>query len=106
MGGLVAADGGAQSPSSQADAHSNGEKADDRKNLKKDFASIEQVGMAVLQVRICEDAMDEEQHCGGKDEVVETTPKRAANASSQERREEDQQQKIERGRACQIDEGL
>ena len=50
--------------------------------------------MTVLQVGIREDAVDEEQHCSGKDEVVQASSDRAANTRSQERRDKDQQKKV------------
>ncbi len=96
MGGLAAGADGAQSPAPQANAHNNSEKANERENLEKNLASIEQVGMAVFQVGIGEDAVDEEQNGRGKNKVVEAAPERAANARSQQRREEDQQQQIQR----------
>jgi len=52
--------------------------------------------MTVLQVGIREDAVDEEQHCTGKDEVVQASPDRAANTRSQERRDKDSRRSIAR----------
>ena len=76
---------------------SDGYEAQERCQFDKDFATIEQVRVAVLEVRVSEDAVQEEQHCSGKDEIVQASPKRPADAGAEQRREENEQQEIEGG---------
>ena len=85
-----AATGGAQSLAAKTDAKRDGEKADKSKNLDKDFASIQQVGMAILQVGISEEAVEEKKHGGRKNQVMDAPPKRAPNARPKKRCDEDQ----------------
>ena len=71
-----AATGGAQSLAPKTNAKRDGEKADKRKNLYKDFASIQQVWMAILQVGIGEETVKEKRTAAGENQVRDAPPKR------------------------------
>ncbi len=96
-------DATAQALTAKTVADGNGYKAQERGRFDKDFATVEQVRMPVLEVRVGEDAVQEEQHRCGKDEIVQASPKRTADASTEQRREEYEQQKIERRGAGKVE---
>ena len=97
---------GAQSLAPKTNAKRDGEKADKSKNLDKDFASIQQVGMAILQVGIGEEAVEEKKHGGRKNQVMDAPPKRAPHARPKKRRDEYQQQEVHGSGAGDVDERL
>ena len=81
----------------------DGEEAQDRCRFNKYFATVAQIRMAVLQVRVREDAVEEEQHRSGKDEIMQAPPQRTADAGAEQRREEHHQQEIERCSAREVE---
>jgi len=77
--------------------------AQERCRFDEHFATVEQVRMAVLEVRVSQDAVQEEQHRSGKDEIVQASPQRTAEAGAEQRREEHEQQQIERRGAREVE---
>jgi len=86
----------AQALAAKTIADDNGYEAQKRCRFDKGFTTVEQVRVAVLEVRVGENTVQEEQHRGGKDEIVQTPPERTTNAGAEQRREEHEQQEIER----------
>lgn len=70
--------------------------AEERCCFDKDFATVEQVRMAVLEIRIGKDAVKEEQCRRRKDKIVQSSPERTADAVAEQRRHQHEQQEIER----------
>ena len=59
--------------------------------------------MTVFEIWVGENAVQEEQGCGGKDEVVQASPQGAPETGSEQGREKDQQEEIEGDRAGQVE---
>ena len=81
----------------------DGDETQDRCRFNKYFATVAQVRMAVLQVRVREDAVEEEQHRSGEDEIVQAPPQGTADAGAEQRREEHYQQEIKRCGAGEVE---
>lgn len=90
------------------DAHAPGDGGDEygRCDLKEDLAAVEQVGVAVLEVGVGEDAVDEQQYSAGIDEPVQVAPHGAGHAGSDQRTDQDDHDQIERGGSGGVELGL
>jgi hypothetical protein len=86
----------AQALAAKTVADGNGKNAQERRHFDKDFATVEQVRVAVLEIRVSENTVQEEQYRGGKDKIVQAPPQRTANTGAEQGREEHEQQEIER----------
>ena len=73
----------------------NGYEAQERCRFDKDFAAVEQVRVTVPEVGVGEDAVQKEQHCRRKNEIVQASPERTADTGAEQRREEHDQKEIE-----------
>jgi hypothetical protein len=60
------------------------EEADESGGFHEDLASIEQIRVAVLQIWIRENAVQQQQHGRGKDQIVQVAPKGPADARAQQ----------------------
>jgi len=62
--------------------------------------------VAVLEVGVGEDAVDEEQDGGGEDEVVQVAPDGAGEACAEQGRDKDEQEQVEGDGSQEVDGGL
>jgi hypothetical protein len=85
----------AQALAAKTIADDHGYQAQERCRFNKDLAAVEQVRVAVFEIRVGEDAVQEEQNRSREDEIVQASPERTADAGAEQRREEHQQQEIE-----------
>ena len=81
----------AQAHAAKTIPDNDGDETQERRRFDKDFATVEQVRVPILQVRVGEDAVQEEQNRSGKDEIVQASPDRTADAGAEQRRKEHQQ---------------
>lgn len=86
----------AQALAAKTVADGNGKKAQERRHFDKDFTTVEQVRVSVLEIRVSENTVQEEQHRRGKDKIVQAPPQRTANTGAEQGREEHEQEEIER----------
>jgi hypothetical protein len=96
----------AETFSAETITEEGGGDADEGCGFYEDFAAVEEVGVAVFEGGVGEDAV-EEQKCGSREyEVVEVSPEGAADAGAQERGDEDEYEKVEGGGSGEIEFGL
>ena len=87
--------GAAEARAAFPEACSGGEGDQEQGEEEEDLASVQEVRVAVLQLRVGEDAVEEEECGGGVDEVVETPPEGAADAFLQERGDQHEEDEVE-----------
>lgn len=95
-----------QTFSPQTKAHERGDDADKGRRLYEDLATVEKVGMAILERGIRKDAVEEEEHRRGKDQVMKLSPERPGEAGAQERRPKNEQEQVERTGTGEVEFGL
>jgi len=62
--------------------------------------------MSVFEVGVCQDAVDEEQHCRREDQIVQVAPEGTSEACAEQRGDEDQDEDVERDGSGEVDERL
>jgi hypothetical protein len=97
---------GAEAFSAETIAEEGGGEADEGRGFDENLAAVEEVGVAVFEGGVGEDAVQEKQDGCGEDEVVEVSPKGAADAGAQERGDEDEHEEVEGGGSGEIEFGL
>jgi hypothetical protein len=97
---------GAEAFSAETIAEESGSDADEGRGFDEDLTAVEEVGVAVFERGVGEDAVEEEQRGCGEDEVVEVSPEGTADAGTQERRDENEHEEVEGGGSGEIEFGL